>query len=432
MRWLVGTISAILTALICNLAWSGSHDLPFGWFLWYVPGIHAQQEPEVVYTPRSSDGALGFVDQGDGVRRIECEEDWYYTQATFLPDDDGDGWAELALAVRRASTCGNDVQGRLEILSGFSMTPIGVFSGSVDFHLERSDANDFLMLQYDGWGWKSAQVLDDLPSKERWRTGWGGWSLHGGRGPTFVGDVDGDGFHDMAVGNAFDSTRDRRDEWTGTVRVFSGRDGRPLWVCERSGANTCFGSGVAPAGDWNEDGTPDVAGLAHDSLCILSGRDGALLDELSFAAGQEMRDVTAVGDLDSDGRADFLLRGGSSSEGAHPVVYASGSRQPLDVTAGWDLVWAAANGDLDGDGRDDLVLGRIDPESGELRLSTFSQNALADVRSLGADGRAWDDVGQAEVGRFHEDGPWCASLTLLPPRGSFLSDGGTVLLVEGK
>ena len=114
----------------------------------------------------------------------------------------------------------------------------------------------------------------------------------------------------------------------------------------------------------------------------------------------------------------------------HPVVYSSATWRPLDVARGWRIAWATANGDLDEDGRDDLLIGRIQQETGECRLSMYSQGGIVDVRTIHPSEPSWEEVRKAQGGQFQVGGPWSALLVLLP-EGGFFNTSGRVVIVPG-
>lgn len=104
---------------------------------------------------------------------------------------------------------------------------------------------------------------------------------------SYVGDLDGDGRPDVAIGSPRTSTE--RDELAGDVQVFSSSTGREIrrWSGKQGGER--YGRMVTSAGDVNGDGVDDVAiGAPHfrdgdrdyvGRAEVRSGRDGAVLAE---------------------------------------------------------------------------------------------------------------------------------------------------------
>jgi hypothetical protein len=188
-----------------------------------------------------------------------------------------------------------------------------------------------------------------------------------------VGDLDGDGRDDLAVGapladgTAFNS---------GSAYVFSGASGAALYVLHGAAAGDRLGSVVRGAGDVNADGTPDlvvgipaadVAAIDSGAVEVRSGVDGALLLAVSGTKAGEFLEVGAgAGDVDRDGYADVLV-GSPAADGTGPesgLARLVSGRTGLELrtfsgraTRDWFGAAVAAAGDTDGDGRPDLVIG---------------------------------------------------------------------------
>lgn len=125
-----------------------------------------------------------------------------------------------------------------------------------------------------------------------------------------IGDVDGDKVNDFAVGSPF--AVKPSGPTTGAVWAFSGKTGTKIW--ETFGPKAYFGTTVAGMGDANLDSVPDViVGVPGETatqsrMSLLSGKDGAVL-LTSVVANTRGLGISAcgVGDKNADGYADFLI-----------------------------------------------------------------------------------------------------------------------------
>jgi hypothetical protein len=228
-----------------------------------------------------------------------------------------------------------------------------------------------------------------------------------------AGDLNGDGFGDLAAGGPGDDTAGtdagRVDVWLGGPGAFDPVADDAFF----GGApGDAFGSWVDGAGDVNGDGFAEliVGAASDDGAGADAGRayvyfggpggpdaaaDGTLDGE---AAGDQLgARVAGLGDVNGDGFADVgagapASDAGGASAGRAYVFFGAGGAA-LDAVADGVLTGAAAGdsfamigaaGDLDGDGVDDVIVGAAFHDAGPLL------NAGEALVFFGAPGAALD------------------------------------------
>ena len=203
-------------------------------------------------------------------------------------------------------------------------------------------------------------------------------SLYFGASVASAGDVNGDGYADVVVGD-FGAT-----SYEGIAYVYlgsaSGLSTAPATTIPRPGASGHFGASVASAGDVNGDGYADVLvgasgdpGNAYVYFGSMTGLDTTIFAILpnpagSSATGTEFgASVATAGDVNGDGYADFVV-GAWSGTGLAYLYVGSGSTagistSPLVTLTGPDGPGVffggsvASAGDMNGDGYADIVVG---------------------------------------------------------------------------
>jgi len=195
-----------------------------------------------------------------------------------------------------------------------------------------------------------------------------------GSGLAGIGDVDGDGHADLLVGSPSEDSSSGTP-MTGRAFIYSGKDGSILRSHDGTQSSDRFGIRCAALGDLDGDGMADYAigsspgpTFLDGSVYVHSGASGALLTQLTSSADQELVSLGApiadVGDVDQDGIADLLVGGQQTIAPSGRTVGASflfsGRSFELlhhftDVDEPMATVSAAA--DLDGDGFGDVLVG---------------------------------------------------------------------------
>jgi len=206
-----------------------------------------------------------------------------------------------------------------------------------------------------------------------------------------LGDVNGDGFGDVAVGG-YIYANGQTDE--GVAHVYYGSSGGLLTsapvVLEGNQANAYFGA-VSRIGDIDGDGYDDLAVGASEyddgetdegavfiyrgSATGIATTPSAVLEK--DVAGLKLGGVEGIGDIDGDGFADVaggsrFYGNGQADEGivwfwrgSSAGLVASSSAIESNVAA-TGLAFVTAVGDIDGDGDSDFVLTAQNASNGEV------------------------------------------------------------------
>ena len=254
-----------------------------------------------------------------------------------------------------------------------------------------------------------------------------------------IGDADGDGRGDLAVGAYFD---DDGGINAGRVKVYSGASGNLLYVLDGDAAGDYFGRALAGAGDVNGDGRGDLivgapyadaGGSQRGYARVFSGADGSVLHSfVGLANGDQLgKSVAGAGDTSGDGFDDLIVGtsedtlNGFASGGAFVFSGANGS--VLHHFIGDDQLdrfghAVAGAGDVTADGFDDVIVGAPSdddngPASGSARvfcgltgveLFTFYGDAEFDSFGTAVDGAGdanGDGTADLLVGAPNHDGP---------------------------
>ena len=179
-----------------------------------------------------------------------------------------------------------------------------------------------------------------------------------GNGPVSVavGDFNGDGTPDVAVAN----------EGSNTVSVLLGNgDGtfQPALNFDTGGS----GAVSVVVGDFNRDGAPDlaVANQGSNAVAVLLGNgDGSFRPAMNFGAGgqpnslpfPEVSMAMAVGDFNGDGTLDLAVANRGSNTVAVLLGNGDGTLQAPVTFAVGSAPTSVAVGDFNGDGRPDLAV----------------------------------------------------------------------------
>ncbi len=195
-----------------------------------------------------------------------------------------------------------------------------------------------------------------------------------------AGDVNGDGYDDVIVGE-FGDPYAWGSTWPGQAYVYSGQSGTLLWTFTGEAINDFFGFSVSGAGDVNCDDYDDVivgaylndaGGTWAGRAYVYSGQTGTLL--WTFTGGETYNwvghSVSGAGDVDNDGYADLIV-------GAPRVGVNTGRAYVYSGQAG-GLLWSftgeamhdhfgsyvSGAGDVNGDGYPDVIVGAMANDAG--------------------------------------------------------------------
>jgi hypothetical protein len=165
------------------------------------------------------------------------------------------------------------------------------------------------------WGWGHDSIPESL-----------------GRSVAGVGDVDGDGRDDVAIGC------NMADCYTGRALVFSGMDGSLIHEFWGTQVEDQYGYAVGAAGDVNGDGRADVIVSTGPNYSyipdaarvdVLSGLDGSTLLTIHPDGEDDWISVSldGVGDVDGDGHGDivFGIPGDDTTVGVNSEGYCFGN-----------------------------------------------------------------------------------------------------------
>ncbi|MCB9979441.1 MAG: FG-GAP repeat protein [Rhodospirillales bacterium] len=264
-----------------------------------------------------------------------------------------------------------------------------------------------------------------------------------------LGDINRDGFDDFAVGAGDGNLSGYTD--SGDFRIYSGNMASyKSMLGTAPAADAHFGSGLAGAGDINNDGRADILiggpGYTSDSgrAVLLFGQNGAIsgsVNPLSISPSQGIEidgllgyrvgeSVASAGDFNGDGIGDFIV--GAPGGDAAYLVYgkAQGTGWTVDLTSVDTSVWIKLSGpagsgfghdvlsvgDMNGDGRSDVLVvddtGANNPDhayvfygaSGVTGLDTASLNGSNGFTINGTNANGLSLKSGGAVGDFNGDG----------------------------
>jgi FG-GAP repeat/FG-GAP-like repeat len=280
-----------------------------------------------------------------------------------------------------------------------------------------------------------------------------------------VGDVNGDGYNDVAIGAVF---FDNGNTDEGAVRVYLGgasfdtvADGQ----LEADQNSAYFGTSVAGAGDVNGDGFADIVagGIGFDApgasnsgvVQLYFGGPGnafnSVVDATMTSTGGARlgSSVAAAGDVNGDGYGDLIVgafewTGGQATEGAAFLYFGGAGAFNTTADATFEANQAAAGlgssvaggADINGDGFSDIVVGAHQYDNGQadegvafVYFGGVTVNTVADA--LLEPQQATSRMGfSATLGDINGDG-FADAVVGAPAMDSLGVDDGTAMLFFG-
>lgn len=382
----------------------GELNASFGWSVGTAGDLNGDGLADVIVGAPKRDGpaadaGAAHVYFGSKTTSVEPSPSWTRTGAA--------AGAQFGYAVGAAGDVGGDGFGDVLVGAAFEE------SGQVD---------EGLVFLYGGL----ARLPELAPS---YRVSGGTTSLAYGTSMAFLGDVNGDGFADLAVGDPFHSGGQTSE---GRVDVYYGRAGGfdtvPDWTVESNQASSFFGWAVARAGDVNGDGFDDLlAGAPQwDGSLTNEGKVTLYLGTVDGLASTPMwtrtggqsganfgHALSGGGDANGDGFSDFAVgaplqdsivadagalhwfRGAASGPTLLPQRMIVGTTVGEEVGFSLDVA-----GDVNGDGLHDVLVGAPGFSGGELQEGA-ARLILGEPGGLAAT-YSWNAEGNQEEARFGE------------------------------
>jgi uncharacterized repeat protein (TIGR01451 family) len=236
-----------------------------------------------------------------------------------------------------------------------------------------------------------------------------------------AGDVNGDGYADIIAGAPdYNSNQGKAYVYHGAA---DGLGALPAFTALGETSNSYFGTSVTTAGDVNGDGYADVAVGAYGynssrgRVYVYHGSAAGLSATPAFSAtGENAGDifgalVATAGDVNGDGYADIIVGAPSTRK----VYLYHGSPTGLSATAAFTAIGdylgssIASAGDVNGDGYSDIIVGATDYDNNRGKVTVFygsptGLNATAAFTAVGAYNNDIFGVSAASAGDVNGDG----------------------------
>ncbi len=286
-----------------------------------------------------------------------------------------------------------------------------------------------LRIEIDDRGAVYPLTVDPLLTSAAWTASGGQADARLGFALSVAGDVDGNGYSDVIVGAPqFDNGQLDEGRAFLFLGSASGLASNAAWTVEADQANAQLGSSIAAAGDVNGDGYGDVAvgaplydGTLSDKGRVLVylgsatglGTSPATTLSGGQASAQFGSSVARAGDVNGDGFDDLIagapLRDNGETDEGRALVYL-GSAGGLSSTASWSVelnqagarfgATVATAGDVNADGYADVIVGAPLQDNGQTDEGrAFVYHGSSTGLSMSAAWSVESDLASAEMGR---------------------------------
>lgn len=353
----------------------------FGWGVSGLGDVNLDGAPDYAVGANGSSSVSVYSGATGTLLYLTRGDSYFGTSIAPLGDLDGDGRAEFVVGAPNTQGRFNP-PGYVRVCSGLDGAEIRRITGASAVErfgdkianvgdVTGDGKSDFAVGApgVTGVTAGSCRVFSGADGTEVFALGQFGQSPGGNLGYSIaaLGDVNGDGKPDFAVGAPASDPKRQGGLHIGEVSVVNGADG--IVIRRHAGKKTGerFGHSLAPAGDQDGDGVTDLligatGAKTVGEVSLWSGKTGRKITSLKgFAVGGRFgSSVAAIGDVDGDGRSEVAV-GSENFAGGEVIVFGTLSRKPLYIYRGGpnelagDFMTPIA--DVNGDQRPDLLLG---------------------------------------------------------------------------
>ncbi|MBK9227445.1 MAG: FG-GAP repeat protein [Ignavibacteria bacterium] len=356
-------------------------------------------------------------------------------------DLNGDGYSDIVIGAKRYSS----FTGRAYVYFGdlsmdntvdiiFTGDSPGILFGESVSTAEDVNGDGYSDLiisasSYDGGNGRAfvyfgGSAMDDSPDV----TMSGTTLTNFGNSVSNAGDVNGDGYSDVIIGEKF-----AYYSATGRAYIYLGGEsmnGIVDHTLTGEGSSNYFGVSVSGAGDVNGDGFSDVIAGAYGfngstgkSYLYMYGMNGTIISDLNMSGAAILRElgssVSTAGDVNADGYDDLIIGAPHSAGGAvagDAYIFLGGVN--MDNIADVSLGGEATNnrfghsvshaGDVNGDGFSDVIVGAWGYSSYKGRAYIYyggvNMNNTADVTLTGVNANDYFGISVSGAGDVNGDG----------------------------